>query len=77
MPCSLAEMQEQFTYKARLEGLGRSGAKQKLRGNFLSQAGFVRTKRALKPTREKAGHSATTVRTRTRSRLTGTHFVPH
>jgi hypothetical protein len=42
VPCSLVVMQQQFTYMARREGLGRSGAKQRRQGCFCAWVAVAR-----------------------------------
>ena len=72
-------MQEQFTYKARREGLGRPGAKQTLVGMFEGVGSPARARKIqlVSTLSNRSGHLGVAVCTRTRSLLTRTHFVSH
>jgi hypothetical protein len=82
VPCSLVVMQQSFTYMARREGLGRSGAKQQSTGGCFScmggRGGIRQTAvafEALRQREESADHSGVAMGAKTRSLLTRTHFV--
>jgi len=79
VPCSLKVMQEQFTYKARHEGLGRAGAKQTLVGMFGGVGSPARARKIqlVSTLSNRSGHLGMVVCTRTRSLLTRTHLVSH
>jgi hypothetical protein len=75
VPCSLAVMQQQFAYMARLEGLGRSGAKQHRPGCFLVHGWQSSNTIAFEALKESTVHSCVAMYAKTRSLLTRTHFV--
>jgi hypothetical protein len=53
VPCSLVVIQQQFTYMARHEGLGRSGAKQRGPGFFCAWVAVAKSQQLLLKALEK------------------------